>query len=112
MALELKSLSVYTNSKTLWEKLDTYETTSEGKIKLSLLKEGTNDIIFDKYEEYIKWKNEKKTSLREKITNKLTPMEYYITQDKGTERPFTGDYWDTNKVGVYSCKVCTQRLFR
>ena len=38
-------------------------------------------------------------------------MEYYITQCRGTERPFTGDYWDTEKPGVYSCKVCTQRLF-
>jgi peptide methionine sulfoxide reductase MsrB len=61
---------------------------------------------------YLEWKENKEKELKENIFIKLTPMEFYITQGKGTERPFTGDYWDTNKVGLYSCKVCTQRLFR
>jgi hypothetical protein len=112
MATELKSLSVLTNSKTIWDKLDTYDTTNEGKTRLPLVKESGVEVVFDKFEDYIKWKEGKKESLREKIYNKLTPMEFYITQEKGTERPFTGDYWDTNKVGVYSCTVCTQRIFR
>ena len=42
---------------------------------------------------------------------RLSPHEYWITQEQGTERPFTGDYWWLNDVGRYDCKVCSQRLF-
>jgi len=66
---------------------------------------------FENMEEYNDWKDFKIQELKAQIFNKLTPMEYYITQGKGTERPFTGDYWDLNTVGVYCCKVCTQRIF-
>ena len=41
----------------------------------------------------------------------MTPHDYYITQGKGMERAFTGEYWWTNEVGRYDCKSCTQRLF-
>lgn len=60
---------------------------------------------------YFDWKNNKIRELKDRMFNKLTPMEYYISQNKGTERPFTGDYWDNQKVGIYACKVCTQRIF-
>jgi hypothetical protein len=104
----LKTLQLSIRFKTLWDKLDTYETTNEGKIVVPLVKDS---LKFDSYEEYHTWRENKKKELKEKIFKKLTPMEYYITQEKGTERPFTGDYWDFNKVGIYSCKVCTQRAF-
>lgn len=42
---------------------------------------------------------------------KLTPLEYYVTQGKGYERPFTGMNWWTKDVGMYSCKICSQKLF-
>ena len=45
------------------------------------------------------------------MKERLTPHEFYITQDKGTERPFTGEHWWRNEVGRYDCKVCSQRLF-
>ena len=62
--------------------------------------------------QYAEWKDTRVKELRETIFNKLTPMEFYLTQGKGnTERPYTGDYWENNKVGVYACKVCTQRIF-
>jgi peptide-methionine (R)-S-oxide reductase len=41
----------------------------------------------------------------------LSPHAYWVTQKKGTERPFTNEYWWYNDVGMYSCRVCTQRLF-
>ena len=41
----------------------------------------------------------------------LTPFQFWVTQEKGTERAFTGDYWETTQVGHYSCVVCTQNLF-
>ena len=42
---------------------------------------------------------------------KLTPEEYYVTREKGTERPFTGQYHDSQEPGVYSCICCGQDLF-
>ena len=41
----------------------------------------------------------------------LTPHEYFITQGKGPERPFTGDFWWYKDVGTYHCKVCNTALF-
>ena len=42
---------------------------------------------------------------------KLTPEEYYVTREKGTERPFTGQYHNSQELGVYSCICCGQDLF-
>ncbi len=48
-----------------------------------------------------------KTELR----NRLTPEQYHVTQEAGTERAFTGEYWDTKTPGVYNCVVCETPLF-
>jgi len=49
--------------------------------------------------------------LKRDIKFKLNPHEEWVTQHKGIENPRTGAYWDFNKVGLYACKVCTQRIF-
>ena len=41
----------------------------------------------------------------------LTPEQYHVTQEKGTERAFTGKYWDTKTPGTYKCVVCGEELF-
>lgn len=42
---------------------------------------------------------------------KLTPEEYRICRQKGTEPAFSGIYWDTKDAGVYRCKCCDALLF-
>ncbi|HEX4918951.1 MAG TPA: peptide-methionine (R)-S-oxide reductase MsrB [Limnobacter sp.] len=41
----------------------------------------------------------------------LTPMSYEVTRHKGTERAFTGQYWDHNESGIYRCICCGTPLF-
>ena len=41
----------------------------------------------------------------------LTPEQYEVARKKGTERPFTGAYWDSKTPGVYTCACCGQELF-
>ena len=43
---------------------------------------------------------------------KLTPEEYYVTREKGTERPFTGEYEQCKTTGTYLCRCCGEALFR
>ena len=45
------------------------------------------------------------------LKKKLTPEQYHVTQEKGTERAFTGIYWDNKKEGMYRCVVCDEPLF-
>ncbi|MEU6429022.1 peptide-methionine (R)-S-oxide reductase MsrB [Microbispora sp. NPDC046973] len=42
----------------------------------------------------------------------LSPEEYRVLRQAGTERPFSGEYVDTKTVGVYSCRACGAELFR
>lgn len=42
----------------------------------------------------------------------LTPAEYAVLREAGTERAFVGEYTDTKTVGVYHCRACDAELFR
>lgn len=47
----------------------------------------------------------------EDLKKKLTAEQYHILREKGTEPPFTGEYWDSNEKGMYKCAVCGNELF-
>ncbi len=42
----------------------------------------------------------------------LTPEQYQVAREKGTERAFTGAFWDNHDQGVYRCVCCGAELFR
>ena len=55
--------------------------------------------------------NDKKEFTEEELRQRLTPTQFHVTQEKGTERAFTGEYYDTNDRGMYHCIVCDTPLF-
>lgn len=54
---------------------------------------------------------EKIVRSEEEWRNVLTPEEYYVLRQAGTEPAFTGKYWNNHETGVYSCAGCGQVLF-
>jgi len=53
----------------------------------------------------------KKTFDAKELRERLDPTQYDVTQNAGTERAFTGQYWDCHDDGTYSCVVCGEALF-
>jgi peptide-methionine (R)-S-oxide reductase len=45
------------------------------------------------------------------LRRRLTPLQFSVTQEAATERPFTGAYWDNHDTGSYRCVVCREVLF-
>lgn len=45
------------------------------------------------------------------LRERLTPEQYKVTQQQGTERAFTGQFWNTFEDGTYTCIVCGEPLF-
>lgn len=54
---------------------------------------------------------EKLRKTEEEWRRDLTPEQYKVAREKGTERPFTGEYWDHKEEGVYRCVGCGAPLF-
>ena len=47
----------------------------------------------------------------EELRARLDPVQWQVTQEAGTERAFTGTYWDCHDEGMYRCVVCDAPLF-
>lgn len=61
-------------------------------------------------EQFIK-DNWKKTYDKDELKKKLTPMQYFVTQESGTEQPFHNEYWDHDEEGIYVDIVSGEVLF-
>ncbi len=49
--------------------------------------------------------------MEDKWKGKLTPEQYHVVREKGTEAPFTGKYFNEHAKGMYTCVVCGAELF-
>src|SRR5688500_16836690 len=65
---------------------------------------GTSSAIADQKAAYTK-------QSKEQLKTKLTAVQYYVTQENGTESPFKNEYWDNKKPGIYVDVTTGQPLF-
>ena len=54
---------------------------------------------------------EKVKKTEEEWRKQLTPEQYHVARQKGTEPAFTGKYWDNHEDGIYRCACCGAELF-
>jgi len=45
------------------------------------------------------------------VDDELTPEQYHLCREKGTEAPFSGKYWDCHDPGIYHCVCCGAKIF-
>lgn len=57
------------------------------------------------------WGREYSKPTEEEIKSKLTELQFYVTQEEGTEKPFNNEYWDNHKEGIYVDVVSGEPLF-
>mgnify|MGYP003342163660 FL=1 len=48
----------------------------------------------------------------EQLKKTLDPLSYSVLREAATERPFTGEYTDSETIGIYKCKACNAELFK
>lgn len=55
--------------------------------------------------------SDKLTKTEQEWQKQLTPEQYHVAREAGTERAFTGKYWNTKDKGTYTCVCCGEPLF-
>ena|SRR5687767_5333357 len=61
--------------------------------------------------QYHAMEKETLTKPNEEWKKELTPVQYHVLREKGTERAFTGEYWNNHDKGTYYCAGCHHKLF-
>lgn len=83
-------------------------------LALLLAISGCRDVALNKdnsTKERVKAMAENAEFSGDELRRRLSPEQYHVTREKGTERPFTGEYWNTKTPGSYRCVCCGQELF-
>ena len=55
-------------------------------------------------------KNTWKEKTAKELKERLTPLQYHVTQEDGTEPPFDNEYWDNKEEGIYGAKHCSDNM--
>jgi peptide-methionine (R)-S-oxide reductase len=71
----------------------------------------TNSFVSDSIKKQGAPMSDVVTKSDEEWKKELSPEEYRILREKGTERAFTGKYWDHHELGTYICAACGTELF-
>lgn len=84
-----------------------------------LLNNCSNKMKINNLDEKLETNNNKNNSVNMKLPEteeqwkeRLTPEEYNVLRKKGTERPYSGQYYDHHESGIYVCKGCGTELFK
>jgi peptide-methionine (R)-S-oxide reductase len=56
-------------------------------------------------------KGDKVEKSEQEWREQLTPEQYHVAREAGTERAFSGEYWDSKEEGLYRCRCCGSSLF-
>ena len=81
-----------------------------GLASLGLLAVLPNKSAYSENTMIKKW-NTDQTVSKEELSSKLTPLQYSVTQEEGTETPYSNEYWDNKRAGIYVDVVSGEPLF-
>jgi len=96
----------------LKEMLDNYKKNEDGSITSCIPGNDGKPRTFSDLKSYNIFAKNKLRRYHENLKLRLTPMQLYVTQSYGFEKPFTGLHWSARSMGMYSCVICGQKIFR
>ena len=95
----------------LSERLQKITIEKDGKVVSHFETKEGKKRTFKDMDTYKKFVSNKTHRYLNSLKHRLTPMQLYVTQDCGNEKPFSGSTWYSKTRGIYCCVVCKQRTF-